>query len=106
MTLRVALYLDLSDWRAVADTIRRSGPGDDWVKIGGLKGDVDGSAGSRTADFFEPHADSAGHARPMQDAQPDPPRPVRNAPPGRGHGTPHPDRRPANPLIPDHHHNR
>src|SRR2546430_11896402 len=37
MTLRVALYLDLSDWRAVADTIRRSGPGDDWVKIGGVR---------------------------------------------------------------------
>src|SRR2546425_4990704 len=71
MTLRVALYLDLSDWRAVADTIRRSGPGDDWVKIGGLKGYVDGSAGSRTAYFFEPYADSAGYAGLMQYAEPD-----------------------------------
>jgi len=71
MTLRVALYLDLSDWRAVADTIRRSGPGDDWVKIGGLKGYVDGSAGSRTAYFFEPYADSAGYAGLMQHAEPD-----------------------------------
>jgi len=67
----VALYLDLSDWRAVADTIRRSGPGDDWVKIGGLKGYVDGSAGSRTAYFFEPYADSAGYAGLMQYAEPD-----------------------------------
>src|SRR2546425_10443935 len=72
MTLRVALYLDLSDWRAVADTIRRSGPGDDWVKIGGLKGDVDGSAGSRTAYFFEPYADSAGYAGVVQYARPGP----------------------------------
>src|SRR6266571_4786349 len=71
MTLRVALYLDLSDWRAVADTIRRSGLGDDWVKIGGLKGYVDGSAGSRTAYFFEPYADSAGYAGLMQYAEPD-----------------------------------
>jgi len=71
MTLRVALYLDLSEWRAVADTIRRSGPGDDWVRIGGLKGYVDGSAGSRTAYFFEPYADSAGYAGLMQHAEPD-----------------------------------
>ncbi len=71
MTLRVALYLDLSEWRAVADTIRRSGSGDDWVRIGGLKGYVDGSAGSRTAYFFEPYADSAGYAGLMQHAEPD-----------------------------------
>ena len=71
MTLRVAVYLDLSQWRAVADTMRRSGPGDDWVKIGGLKGYVDGSAGSRTAYFFEPYADSAGYAGLMQYAEPD-----------------------------------
>lgn len=71
MTLRVALYLDLSEWPAVADTIRRSGSGDDWVRIGGLKGYVDGSAGSRTAYFFEPYADSAGYAGLMQHAEPD-----------------------------------
>lgn len=61
MTMRVALYLDLSSWRDVADTIRKSGPGDDWVKIGGLKGYMDGSAGSRTAYFFDPYSDSAGY---------------------------------------------
>src|SRR5438309_856209 len=71
MTLRVALYLDLSDWRAVADTIRRSGPGHDWVKIGGLKGYVDGSAGSRTAYFFEPYADTPVYAGLMEPAEPD-----------------------------------
>ena len=71
MTVRVALYLDLSEWRAVADTIRRSGSGDDWVRIGGLKGYVDGSAGSRTAYFFDPYADSAGYAGLMQYAEPD-----------------------------------
>src|SRR2546430_1407292 len=71
MPLRGALSLDLPDWRAVADPIRRSGPGDDWVKIGGLKGYVDGSAGSRTAYFFEPYADSAGYAGLMQYAEPD-----------------------------------
>ena len=66
MTVRAALYLPLERWREVADTVRRSGEGDDWVRIGGLKGYVDGSAGSRTAYFFEPYADSAGYLGLMQ----------------------------------------
>src|SRR2546425_4768410 len=59
--MRVALYLPLDSWRAVAETVSRSGRGDDWVKIGGLKGYMDGSAGSRTAYFFEPYSDSADY---------------------------------------------
>src|SRR2546426_23091 len=61
LTMRVALYLPLDSWRAVAETVSRSGRGDDWVKIGGLKGYMDGSAGSRTAYFFELYSDSAGY---------------------------------------------
>ena len=62
LTLRVTLYLPLEEWRAVADTVRAGGgAGDAWVKIGGLKGFMDGSAGSRTAYFFEPYSDSAGY---------------------------------------------
>src|SRR5436309_1212392 len=61
LTMRVALYLPLDSWRAVAETVSRSGRGDDWVKIGGVKGYMDGSAGSRTAYFFEPYSDSAGY---------------------------------------------
>ncbi|MGH9258922.1 MAG: amidohydrolase, partial [Acidimicrobiales bacterium] len=47
MTLRVTLFFPLATWREVADSVRRSA-GDDWVRIGGVKGYVDGSAGSRT----------------------------------------------------------
>src|SRR2546426_6170208 len=61
LTVRAALYLPLDSWRAVAETVSRSNRGDDWVKIGGLKGYMDGSAGSRTAYFFEPYRDSAGY---------------------------------------------
>ncbi len=61
MTMRVFLYLPIEDWRTVADTVGRNGAGDDWVRIGGLKGYMDGSAGSRTAYFFEPFSDSAGY---------------------------------------------
>ena len=60
LTLRVALYLPLDAWRAVADTVRGAGSAADaWVKIGGVKGFMDGSAGSRTAYFFDPYSDSA-----------------------------------------------
>src|SRR5437667_303907 len=61
LTMRVALYLPLDSWRAVAETVSRSGRGDDWVKIGGVKGYMDASAGSRTAYFFESYSDSAGY---------------------------------------------
>ncbi len=61
LTLRASLYLPLSQWRAVADTIRVFGAGDDWLRIAGVKGYVDGSAGSRTAYFFDPFADSADY---------------------------------------------
>jgi predicted amidohydrolase YtcJ len=63
LTLRVAAYLPLAEWRRIADSIRleRSRGEDDWVRIAGCKGFMDGSAGSRTASFFEPYADSAGY---------------------------------------------
>ena len=60
MTARVILYVPIDQWHAVADSVR-NGAGDDWVRIGGLKGYMDGSAGSRTAYFFEPFSDSAGY---------------------------------------------
>jgi predicted amidohydrolase YtcJ len=61
LTMRFTLYLPVDMWRAVAETVKADGAGDDWVRIGGLKGFMDGSAGSRTAKFFEPFSDSAGY---------------------------------------------
>jgi predicted amidohydrolase YtcJ len=61
LTLRVYLYPPLEDWRAIADTIRSAGPDDEWVRVAGGKEYMDGSAGSRTALFFDPYADSAGY---------------------------------------------
>jgi predicted amidohydrolase YtcJ len=71
MTMRVAVYLPIDQWRAVADSIKAHGQGDDWVKIGGLKGYMDGSAGSRTAYFFEPYTDSAGYRGLTQNSEQD-----------------------------------
>ena len=71
MTARVALYLPIEDWRTVADSVRQHGAGDDWVRIGGVKGYMDGSAGSRTAFFFEPFSDSAGYRGLMRQPESD-----------------------------------
>jgi len=60
MTARVFLYLPIDGWKAVAESVGH-GAGDDWVRINGVKGYMDGSAGSRTAYFFDPFSDSAGY---------------------------------------------
>lgn len=56
-TLRVSFYPALAGWQRVADTIAARGPGDDWIRVAGVKGLVDGSLGSTTALFFEPYLD-------------------------------------------------
>ena len=58
MLIRVAAYVSLEAWRAMADTVRLDGPGDDWLRAAGVKGFVDGSLGSTTALFYEPYADA------------------------------------------------
>src|SRR5947207_3012940 len=62
MTARVFLYLPIDEWKAVAESVGRGGGGgDDWVRIGGVKGYMDGSAGSRSAYVIEPLYDTAGY---------------------------------------------
>ena len=79
LTLRAALYLPLDAWRAVAESVSHAPAGDNWVKIAGLKGYMDGSAGSRTAYFFEPYSDSAGYRGLMQHSEEDMRRWIGNA---------------------------
>jgi predicted amidohydrolase YtcJ len=57
LTLRVALFPPLSDWRSAAESLRVNGPGDEWVRLAGVKGYIDGSLGSTTALFFQPYED-------------------------------------------------
>lgn len=56
-TVRVAFYPALGSWHRVADTMTADGPGDDWVRVAGVKGFIDGSLGSTTALFFDPYED-------------------------------------------------
>jgi predicted amidohydrolase YtcJ len=57
LTVRIALFHALADWHAWADTITRYGRGDEWIRLQGVKGFVDGSLGSTTAAFDEPYDD-------------------------------------------------
>ena len=56
---RISAYVPLESWRRMADTLEADGPGDDFLRVAGVKGFVDGSLGSRTALFYEPYADDA-----------------------------------------------
>ena len=65
-TLKTRIYaaVPLSDWERLRDVVRArehggaDGRGDDWLRVGGLKGFVDGSLGSHTAAFHEPFNDA------------------------------------------------
>lgn len=60
LTLRISTYHVLGDWRSPAESLRVNGPGDDWVRVAGVKGFVDGSLGSTTAWFDAPFSDARG----------------------------------------------
>ena len=55
---RVYSVVPLSDWARLAEEVAARGTGDEWLRIGGLKGFMDGSLGSHTAAFFEPFTDT------------------------------------------------
>jgi predicted amidohydrolase YtcJ len=61
---RIYSVVPLAHWERLRDVVARrehggtDGLGDDWLRIGGLKGFVDGSLGSHTAAFSEPFKDA------------------------------------------------
>src|SRR5262249_57164945 len=60
LTVRIDLRWPLAAWEELARMGAESGLGDDWVKIGGVKGFVDGSLGSSTAKMYEPFVNEPG----------------------------------------------
>jgi predicted amidohydrolase YtcJ len=62
LTSRIYLYIPLSEVDLYSRLRLRTPFGNDFLKIGGLKGFVDGSLGSGTALFFQPYADDPGKA--------------------------------------------
>ena len=57
---RIYACTPLDGWQRLADEVHDRGRGDEWLKIGGLKGFVDGSLGSHTAAFLQPFSDAPG----------------------------------------------
>jgi predicted amidohydrolase YtcJ len=57
---RVYAAVPLATWKRLAAHVASQGRGDDWLRIGGLKGFVDGSLGSHTALMLEPFTDAPG----------------------------------------------
>ncbi|MFL5608575.1 MAG: amidohydrolase, partial [Gemmatimonadaceae bacterium] len=55
---RISAAVPLATWVRLRDTVATRGRGDDWLRIGGLKGFVDGSLGSHTAAMLEPFTDA------------------------------------------------
>lgn len=54
---RIVSQVPLAQWQALRDTVKARGHGDSWLRIGGLKGFVDGSLGSHTAAMLQPFTD-------------------------------------------------
>ncbi len=57
---RIFSVVPLRDWERLRDEIDGRGKGDEWLRIGGLKGFMDGSLGSHTAAMLEPFTDAPG----------------------------------------------
>ena len=55
---RVVAQVELASWARLRDDVAQYGNGDEWLRIGGLKGFVDGSLGSHTAAMIAPFTDS------------------------------------------------
>jgi len=63
LTVRVYARPTLDRWRELVDSGMTMGTGDDWVRIGGLKGFVDGIMGNSSAYFYEPYLTSGEHGQ-------------------------------------------
>jgi hypothetical protein len=55
---RILAAVPLASWERLRDTVAARGRGDAWLRIGALKGFVDGSLGSHTAAMLAPFTDS------------------------------------------------
>lgn len=54
---RIYAGMSISRWETLVEKVKKEGRGDNWLRIGMLKGFMDGSLGSHTAAFFEPFDD-------------------------------------------------
>ncbi|HEV2833850.1 MAG TPA: amidohydrolase [Pyrinomonadaceae bacterium] len=68
LTVRIHFRPGLDRWKEMADKGIRVGSGDDWIRLGALKGHIDGIMGTSTARFFAPYSNdpqNRGRWRPL-----------------------------------------
>jgi predicted amidohydrolase YtcJ len=68
LTVRVHFRPGLDRWKAMADQGVKVGSGDEWIRLGALKGHIDGIMGTSSARFFEPYSNdpnNRGRWRPL-----------------------------------------
>jgi len=56
LTARVDFRFPLERWPDLLTRIQAAGPGDHWIRLGGLKGHIDGIMGTSSARFFQPYS--------------------------------------------------
>ncbi|MEE8127320.1 MAG: amidohydrolase [Nitrospinaceae bacterium] len=61
LTVRVHFRYMLDRWNELAEQDIKIGAGDEWIRLGGLKGHIDGIMGSSSARFFEPYSHDPGN---------------------------------------------
>ena len=68
LTVRVHFRPGLDRWQEMADRGIKIGSGDEWIRLGALKGHIDGIMGTSTARFLEPYSNdpaNRGKWRPL-----------------------------------------
>jgi predicted amidohydrolase YtcJ len=68
LTVRVHFRPGLDRWKELAGRGVKVGAGDEWIRLGALKGHIDGIMGTSTARFFEPYSNdpaNRGRWRPL-----------------------------------------
>ncbi len=68
LTVRVHFRYGLDRWHELSERNIKVGSGDEWIRLGSLKGHIDGIMGNSTARFFEPYShdpSNRGRWRPL-----------------------------------------
>ena len=68
LTVRIHFRPGLDRWKELADRGIRVGSGDEWIRMGAVKGHIDGIMGTSSARFFEPYShdtNNRGRWRPL-----------------------------------------
>ncbi len=61
LTVRVHFRPGLDRWQEMSDRRIKVGSGDEWIRLGALKGHIDGIMGTSTARFLQPYSNDAAN---------------------------------------------